>query len=116
MGIKIFLINNGGYHSIRQTQKEFLRRAFDRHRSGQRDLSFPDMESWQGAYGYPYIKAEHNSELAKAVEQTLAVEGPVICEIFVSMDQNFEPKSSAKEAAGRNSGIPAFGGSGSLPS
>ena len=44
----------------------------------------------------PYIKAEHNSELAKAVEQTLAAEGPVICEIFVSMDQNFEPKSSAK--------------------
>ena len=36
------------------------------------------------------------AELAKAVEQTLAVEGPVICEIFVSMDQNFEPKSSAK--------------------
>ena len=30
------------------------------------------------------------------MEQTLAVEGPVICEIFVSMDQNFEPKSSAK--------------------
>ena len=24
MGIKIFLINNGGYHSIRQTQKNFF--------------------------------------------------------------------------------------------
>ena len=60
------------------------------------DLSFPDMEKLACAYGYPYIKAEHNSELAKAVEQTLAAEGPVICEIFVSMDQNFEPKSSAK--------------------
>ena len=40
------------------------------------DLSFPDMEKLAGAYGYPYIKAEHNSELAKAVEQTLAVERP----------------------------------------
>ena len=24
------------------------------------------------------------------------MEGPVICEVFVSTDQNFEPKSSAK--------------------
>ena len=30
------------------------------------------------------------------VEKTLAAEGPAICEVFVSMDQNFEPKSSAK--------------------
>ena len=28
--------------------------------------------------------------------QTLAIDGPVICEVFVSRDQNFEPKSSAK--------------------
>ena len=42
------------------------------------------------------MRAEHNGELAEAVEKTLAMEGPVICEIFVSTDQNFEPKSSAK--------------------
>ena len=30
------------------------------------------------------------------MEKTLAVEGPVICEFFVTMDQNFEPKSAAK--------------------
>ncbi len=34
--------------------------------------------------------------MAEAVEKTLAVDGPVICEFFVTMDQNFEPKSSAK--------------------
>ena len=96
MGIKIFLINNGGYHSIRQTQKNFFGEPLIGIGVDSGDLSFPDMEKLACAYGYPYIKAEHNSELAKAVEQTLAVEGPVICEIFVSMDQNFEPKSSAK--------------------
>ena len=96
MGIKIFLINNGGYHSIRQTQKNFFGEPLIGIGVDSGDLSFPDMEKLAGAYGYPYIKAEHNSELAKAVEQTLAAEGPVICEIFVSMDQNFEPKSSAK--------------------
>ena len=96
MGIKIFLINNGGYHSIRQTQKNFFGEPLIGIGVDSGDLSFPDMEKLAGAYGYPYIKAEHNSELAQAVERTLAAEGPVICEIFVSMDQNFEPKSSAK--------------------
>ena len=60
------------------------------------DLSFPDMEKLSAAYGYPYVRAEHNGQLAEAVEKTLAMEGPVICEIIVSTDQNFEPKSSAK--------------------
>ena len=60
------------------------------------DLSFPSMEKLAWAYGYPYVAAHHNSQLGEAVEQTLATDGPVICEIFVSTDQNFEPKSSAK--------------------
>lgn len=96
MGIKIFLINNGGYHSIRQTQKNFFGEPLIGIGVDSGDLSFPDMEKLAAAYGYPYVKAEHNRELAEAVEKTLNTEGPVICEIFVSMDQNFEPKSSAK--------------------
>ena len=54
------------------------------------------MEKLAAAYGYPYVKAVHNEELAAAAEKTLSMEGPVICEVFVTMDQNFEPKSAAK--------------------
>ena len=57
------------------------------------------MEKLAWAYGYPYVAAHHNSELAGAVEQTLATDGPVICEIFVDMEQNFEPKAAAKMLA-----------------
>lgn len=96
MPIKIFLINNGGYHSIRQTQKNFFGEPLVGIGVDSRDLSFPDMEKLAAAYGYPYVKACHNSELGDAIEQALAMEGPVICEVFVSMDQNFEPKSAAK--------------------
>ena len=60
------------------------------------DLSFPDMEKLAGAYGYPYCRACHNGELVSAIETALRTDGPVICEIFVSRDQNFEPKSAAK--------------------
>lgn len=96
MPIKIFLINNGGYHSIRQTQKNFFGEPLVGVGVDSHDLSFPVMEKLAAAYGYPYVAAHHNSELVSAVEAALSMEGPVICEIFVSTDQNFEPKSSAK--------------------
>lgn len=97
MPIKIFLINNGGYHSIRQTQKNFFGEPLVGIGVDSHDLSFPDMKKLAAAYGYPYRAARHNGELAGAVEQTLALEGPAICEVFVTRDQNFEPKSSAKK-------------------
>ncbi len=96
MPIKIFLINNGGYHSIRQTQKNFFGEPLVGIGVDSGDLSFPNMEKLSWAYGYPYISAHHNSELAEAIEKTLAIKGPAICEVFVTIDQNFEPKSSAK--------------------
>ena len=96
MPIKIFLINNGGYHSIRQTQRNFFGEPLVGIGVDSHDLSFPDMGKLAPAYGYPYVAAYHNEELPDAVEKTLTMEGPAICELFVTTDQNFEPKSSAK--------------------
>ena len=100
MDIKIFLINNGGYHSIRQTQNKFFS---DKPLIGigedSGDLSFPDMEKLALAYGYPYVNAKTNSKIREAVEKAFATKGPVICEFFVDKEQNFEPKSSSKQLA-----------------
>ena len=96
MGIKIFVINNGGYHSIRQTQRNFFGEPLVGIGVDSGDLSFPDLEKLAAAYGYPYVAAYHNSQLAEAVERALATEGPVICEVFVDLEQKFEPKASAK--------------------
>ncbi len=94
--IKIFVINNGGYHSIRQTQKNYFGEPLVGIGDDSRDLSFPDMEKLSAAYGYPYVSARHNGEIDQALLRTLSLNGPVICEVFVSRDQNFEPKSAAK--------------------
>ncbi len=95
--VKIFLINNGGYHSIRQTQNNL----FSNHckvgigpESG--DLSFPDFCKLAEAFGYPYLEAHSNAEMKEAVDKALATEGAVFCEVFVSPEQNFEPKSATK--------------------
>jgi acetolactate synthase-1/2/3 large subunit len=96
MPMKIFIINNQGYHSIRQTQTNI----FDAHFVGigpqSGDLSFPDMAKIAAAYGYPFRRCCSNGDLEAALEETLAVRGPAICEIMVSVDQNFEPKSATK--------------------
>lgn len=96
MPIKIFLVNNGGYHSIRQTQKNFFGEPLVGIGVDSHDLSFPDMEKMAAAYGFPYTCVHHNSQLVEAIEETLSLTGPAMCEVFVSIDQNFEPKSAAK--------------------
>lgn len=95
--IKIFLVNNNGYHSIRITQTNL----FSNHckigigeESG--DLSFPEFKKIAEAFGYDYYSAKSNSEMMKVVDEVLALDGPVFCEIFTDTKQVWEPKSSTK--------------------
>ena len=95
--IKIFLINNNGYHSIRITQNNL----FGQHtkvgigpESG--DLSFPEFKKIAEAFGYRYFCAHSNAEMKKVVDEVLALDGPVFTEIFTDTVQVWEPKSSAK--------------------
>ncbi len=95
--IKIFLINNNGYHSIRITQSNL----FSEHcKVGigpeSNDLSFPEFEKIAKAFGYPYYSAHSNAEMKQAVDEVLKTEGPVFCEIFTDTEQVWEPKSSTK--------------------
>ena len=55
------------------------------------------MEKLAWAYGFPYVSIHGNKELDEKLEEALAIDGPVICEVFVTLDQNFEPKSAAKK-------------------
>lgn len=94
--MKIFVINNQGYHSIRQTQKNFFGEPLVGIGYDSGDLSFPDMEKLAAAYGYPYERIEKNEQLDEKLSGVLSVEGPAICEVMVSSTQNFEPKSATK--------------------
>lgn len=96
--IKIFIINNRGYHSIRQTQTNL----FSEHtkvgigpESG--DLSFPKYELIAKAFGYPYYSAHSNAEMRTVVNEVLSTEGSVLCEIFTDTEQAWEPKNTARK-------------------
>ena len=95
--IKIFVINNDGYHSIRQTQTNI----FGEHtkvgigpESG--DLSFPSLEKLAWAYGYDYAACNTNAEIDALLDKALSMDGAFIGEVFVDPAQFFEPKSATK--------------------
>ena len=95
--IKIFLINNNGYHSIRITQTNL----FGHHtkvgigpESG--DISFPEFRKLAEAFGYRYYSAHSNAEMKAVVDEVLKLDGPVFTEIFTDTKQVWEPKSSTK--------------------
>lgn len=95
--IKIFMINNNGYHSIRITQTNL----FSNHcKVGigpeSNDLSFPEFKKIAEAFGYPYYSASSNAEMKAVVDEVLKTDGPVFCEIFTDTVQVWEPKSSTK--------------------
>lgn len=94
--IKIFLINNNGYHSIRITQTNLFSKNFVGIGEESGDLSFPEFKKIAEAFGYRYFCAHSNSEMKEVVDEVLKLDGPVFTEIFTDTDQVWEPKSSTK--------------------
>lgn len=94
--IKLFLINNNGYHSIRITQTNLFSKNFVGIGEESGDLSFPEFEKIAKAFGYKYLSASSNADMKKVVDEALSTDGPVFVEIFTDTKQVWEPKSATK--------------------
>lgn len=95
LNIKIIILNNNGYHSIRQTQSNLFELPLIGVCDGN-GLSFPNIEKISFAYGIPYIGIKENQNMEDRIEEGLAGNGPVIMEVFLDSEQNFEPKLSSR--------------------
>jgi acetolactate synthase-1/2/3 large subunit len=93
--IKIFVLNNGGYLSMRLTQGGFFKGNFigESPRSG---VSFPDYVKLATAYGLPAMRIE-KADFAEEIDKFLAISGPAICEVMFDPVQGFEPKLSSRQ-------------------
>jgi acetolactate synthase-1/2/3 large subunit len=91
--IKIFVLNNGGYLSIRSTQKNFFGRVMGESSSS--GVSFPDIVKVAEAYGIPSTRVERASEMDR-VQAALATSRPALIEIMLDPQQEFEPRSRSK--------------------
>lgn len=94
LAVKLFVINNKGYHQIRQTQNNIFSKRLVGVGPDSKDLGFPDFEKIAYAFGLNYVCISDNDELDQGIQKALAGKDPVFCEVCVSVDQKFEPKSA----------------------
>lgn len=94
--IKIFVINNEGYHSIRQTQMNFFGEPLVGVGTESGDLSFPDLEKLAWAYGIPYAVCRDSASLGEDIGRVLNQPGAVICQVFVTKKQYTQPKTASR--------------------
>ena len=97
--IIIFIINNDGYLSIKQTQKNFFNYEFGA--SSKSNLSFPNFKKI--AYGFNIEYININKNYLKKLNFLLKRKKnkPIIAEIKVSLNQEFEPRLKSKLIKGK---------------
>lgn len=95
LNLKIFWLNNNGYHSIRQTQTNLFHANFCGV-SAESGVSFPEAERIAYAYRMPFFRIDSADDIAKTVDSFFAAEGPAICEVVLDPAQFFTPKLSSR--------------------
>ena len=96
--IKIFIYNNGGYLTIKQTQQlGFKSRIMGSdYKSG---LSFPNYELISKSHGIKFFKISDTRKIKKTIEKILKINEPVICELILDNEQEQMPKAINKRTS-----------------
>jgi len=92
--LKIFVLNNSGYLSMRMTQSGFFGRLTGESASS--GASFPDMVKVACAYGIPSIRVDRQSQLEQ-IDRALAADGPTLIDVVLDPNRGFEPRSRARQ-------------------
>ncbi|HEU0044474.1 thiamine pyrophosphate-binding protein [Sphingomonas sp.] len=93
--VKVILLNNSGYVSIFQSQRNF----FDGDEVGggpKSNVTFPDFSRLAGAFGFTYFRAADHCALGPVLAEAIAAPGPVLCELMIDEHVPFAPKLAAK--------------------
>ncbi len=94
--IKIIVLNNDGYLSMRTTQTSFFDGLMGE--GPQTGVTFPDFVKVGQAFNLPSIRLE-NPVFVPSLEKFLAAPGPGLANVILDRDQMFEPKLSSRKLA-----------------
>jgi acetolactate synthase-1/2/3 large subunit len=95
LNIKIIILNNNGYLSIRQTQRNLFNSRFVGIDSDS-GICFPNFRKLADAFGISYFRVNNLYDCNNVLSIALNCYGACICEVIVDPEQNFAPKSSSK--------------------
>ena len=98
LNIIIFVLNNDGYLSIKQTQKNFFGKEYGS--SSQSGLSFPNFSKLGSAFGYKTFELNKKNWKTN-LEKSLNLKGPILCEVKLDTLQEFEPRLKSKMVDGK---------------
>lgn len=91
--IKLFVLCNGGYLSIRSTQSNFFKLLVGE--GPESGVGFPDFVKVAEAYGLPALKLDPTCA-AQQIAVILGTPGPQLIAVDLDRAQSFEPKLSSK--------------------
>ncbi|WP_220813423.1 thiamine pyrophosphate-binding protein [Pseudomonas paralcaligenes] len=92
--IKYFVLNNNGYASIRASQGGYFKQTIGCDPTS--GLTLPNIPALAAAFGLPVLRIDGSSDLRAGIEEALALEGPVVCEVMVQPDQAIGPRVTSK--------------------
>lgn len=92
--VTIFILNNNGYASIRNTQKNYFEGRYI-GTGAEAGLGLPDITDVAKSFGIPAIDVSLAKDLKKVISYMMKIEGPFICNIHLLECEPLEPKCSA---------------------
>ncbi len=94
--VKIFVINNNGYSSIRQTQRNF----FEGHMTASgvdSGVGVPDFYALANAFKIKAVKIDNPNTMEEDIKKVLSMNEPVLCEVMTETEYSFAPKLSSRK-------------------
>ncbi|BAZ39730.1 acetolactate synthase 3 catalytic subunit [Calothrix sp. NIES-4101] len=101
--VKTMILNNGWQGMVRQWQQAFYG---ERYSSSNMEVGMPDIKLLCQAYGIKGMVVEKREELADAIAEMLAHDGPVVMDIRVTKDENCYPMVAPGKSNAQMIGLP----------
>lgn len=93
--IKIFILNNEGYSSVKNSQLRWFNRTMAADE--QTGLKLPDITKVAAAYGLPVHRITDQSHLREEIRQVLDTPGPIVCEVCCLAHEERMPSISSAQ-------------------
>lgn len=87
----IYILNNGGYSMIKQTQDQWFEGDYFASNSGV-DLHFPNLEKISQAFGLNYVLINSEDSMEEKILLSQNQKGATLCEVIISPDERVTPQ------------------------
>ena len=94
--VKVFVLCNDGYFSIRQTQDAFFEKPYIAC-TPDSGLGMPDFEKLAQAFELPTFVLSRHADIDGVLDEVFATDGPTVCVVHLTPDYIFAPKTASQK-------------------